>query len=213
MLSYGTMAKTDHLEIEIKIELGSFPDYLKLLGYLGPIDREEHQINAFFDSADRKLSKAGYALRVRVADRTGLVTLKSGKSQSEALAVRQEIESEIDIGLAHSIINGRTNLMEVEAEAMTVVREKFPKLKPQLITRFKNDRQVKQFSLGDHDVALEIDRTEFGDGSVDYELEIELDDESKFEPIMESLRHLFHTLAIELTGQPKSKFERALERE
>ena len=42
-----------HREIEIKLDLGSFTNYLKLLGFLGQIEHEELQQNGFFDSDDR----------------------------------------------------------------------------------------------------------------------------------------------------------------
>ena len=44
-------------EIEIKLDLGSFTNYLKLIGFLGHIEDEIKQINAFFDSNNRKLAK------------------------------------------------------------------------------------------------------------------------------------------------------------
>ena len=65
------------VEIEIKLQLGSFTDYLKLVGFLGQIESEEHQINGFFDTEDRRLAKGGWAFRVRAEDRRGLITLKS----------------------------------------------------------------------------------------------------------------------------------------
>lgn len=206
------MAVANDLEIEIKIQLGSFLDYLKLLGYIGPIDREEHHINAFFDSAERKLSQAGYALRVRATDRSGSVTLKSRGSRSDAMSIREEIIGEIDPGLARSVIGGQTDLMGLDTEPITIIREKFPKLKPILLLQFRNDRQIKHYRLADYDLDLEIDKTEFADGSIEYELEVELEDEIQFERVQDSLRHMFNTLAIPLVSQTRSKFERALER-
>ena len=60
-----TMTPPRNLEIEIKLQLESFPDYLKLVGFLGPIQDEDHHLNVFFDSSDRRLSKNGAALRLR----------------------------------------------------------------------------------------------------------------------------------------------------
>ena len=59
------MATAKNLEIEIKLQLSCFTDYLKLLGFLGPLDEARHQLNGFFDTADRRLSHEGWALRVR----------------------------------------------------------------------------------------------------------------------------------------------------
>ncbi len=206
------MATAGNLEIEVKIKLESFTDYLKLIGALGPIDREEHQVNAFFDSPERKLSQAGYALRVRSSDQQGSVTLKSLVSQSDAVATRREIIGEIAPGLARSLIFGQTDLMELDIEPVAIIREKFPGLRLSRLLQFRNNRQVKQYRLGDYDLALEIDKTEFADGSVEYELEIELDDESQFQPVQDSLRRMFNSLVIAFASQTKSKFERALQR-
>jgi inorganic triphosphatase YgiF len=206
------MATAENLEIEIKIQLESFADYLKLIGYLGSLDRLEHHLNAFFDSPDRKLSAAGYALRVRATDTAGSVTLKSRGSQSEAVAVRHEFIGEIGSGVAREVIRGRIDLMSLECAPIAIVREKFPDLKPILLLQFRNHRQFKRYFVGETEYDLEIDKTEFADGSIDYELEVELADETESEPVTAGLEKIFATLAMPFLPQTKSKFERALER-
>jgi adenylate cyclase class IV len=206
------MATAGNLEIEIKIQLGSFTDYLKLLGQLGPIEREEHHLNAFFDSPQRDLSEAGYALRVRATDCGGSVTVKSLVSQNEAVAVRKEVVGEIEASLARSLISGHTDLMSLSNPAIDQVRKDFPELQPMLLLQFRNDRQIKSYRFGDYDLDLEIDKTEFADGSVEYELEIELNDERQHELVENQVRKMFASLVIPFQNQTKSKFERALER-
>jgi uncharacterized protein YjbK len=206
------MATTGNLEIEIKIQLESFTDYLKLLGFIGPIDREEHHHNAFYDSPERELKQAGYALRVRSTDQSGSVTLKSTVSRTDSLAVREEIIGEIGSAMARRIIDGQADLMSLDVEPMIRVRREFPAFKPELMLQFRNERRVKRYLVGSCDFDLEIDRTEFADGSVDYELEVELSDRSQFEAVNDGLAKLFHTLMIPYVGQPHSKFRRALER-
>ncbi len=206
------MAMAENLEIEIKIQLESFTDYLKLIGYLGSIDHELDHLNAFFDSSDRKLSAAGYALRVRATDTSGSVTLKSRGSQSEVVAVRDEIIGEIGFGVAREVIDGRTDLMSLECEPIAIVREKFPDFKPTLLLKFRNHRKVKKYSLGETEYELEIDKTDYADASTDYELEVELSDESEAERVIAALRKIFDSLAMPFVPQTKSKFARALER-
>ena len=65
-------------EIEFKLNLGSFTNYLKLIGFLGKIEHEEYHVNAFFDSEDRRLAKAGWALRVRVENGRRGTTCRGG---------------------------------------------------------------------------------------------------------------------------------------
>jgi inorganic triphosphatase YgiF len=201
-----------HSEIEIKIQLESFMDYLKLLGYLGPIDRHEHHQNAFFDTPERQLGQAGYALRVRSTESSGSVTLKSLVSQVDALAVRQEIIGEVGAVMARAIIDGHADIMSLNVAPTTFLRTHFPKLAPVMILKFNNERQIKRYRLGEQELDLEIDRTEFSDGSVEYELEIELSDESHYRSVHDSIARIFHSLAIPLTTQTRSKFERALAR-
>ena len=208
----STMATAGNLEIEIKIQLESFTDYLKLLGYLGPIDREEHHHNAFFDSLEKELAGAGYVLRVRSTDQAGSITLKSSGSQRDALAVREEIIGEIGSVMARRIIEGHADLMTIETEPVVVVRRMFPDLKPQLMLQFRNERHVKRHRLGECDIEFEIDKTEFADGSNEYEIEVELADVDQFEPVNTCLMRLLHTLSIPYIAQTKSKFERALTR-
>ena len=206
------MANTGNIEIELKIRLDSFTDYLKLLGHIGPIDHTEHHHNAFFDSPERELSKAGYVLRVRSSDQSGSVTLKSAIPQTTILAVREEISGEVGSDAARRLIEGQADLMTLDVEPMIRVRHEFPSLKPRVTLKFRNERQVKRYRLGKHELNLEIDRTEFADGSTDYELEVELDDHSQFESVNAALERLFHCLVIPYEGQTKSKFERALAR-
>ena len=206
------MVAHSDLEIEIKIQLESFTDYLKLLGYLGPIDRHEHHQNAFFDTPERQLGQAGYALRVRSTESSGSVTLKSLVSQVDALAVRQEIIGEVGAVMARAIIDGHADLMSLNVAPTTFLRTHFPKLAPVLILKFSNERQIKRYRLGEQELDLEIDRTEFSDGSVEYELEIELSDESHYQSVHDSIARILHTLAIPLRTQTRSKFERALAR-
>ena len=105
-----TNAPTNNLEIEIKLRLGSFMDYLKLVGRLSPIDEETQHINGFFDTEDRRLAKGGWALRVRAESHRGLVTIKSIPTEAGMAVVRREIESEsIDVILFHPVTNGVDN--------------------------------------------------------------------------------------------------------
>jgi uncharacterized protein YjbK len=206
------MTTADHLEIEMKIRLASFMDYLKLIGHVGAIDREIHHINAFFDTPDRVLGKAGIALRVRATDESGSITLKSLQSQSDALAVRREVIAEIPAGEARSLIGGHSDLMVYDNEPVNEIRDTFPDISPLVLLKFRNTRQVKKYRLADRDLLLEIDKTEFADGSVEYELEIELEHESHFEHVREGLRRMFNSLAIPFEAETRSKFERALSR-
>jgi uncharacterized protein YjbK len=203
-------AGAPHREIEIKLNLDSFTNYLKLIGFLGRIEHEENHFNGFFDTEDRKLAKAGWALRVRAENKRGLITIKSIGSQPGVAVVREEVESEVPRGEAFDILELRRDVMEQAVIPVTYIKEKIGAVAVSRLVTFHNIRQKKLFKIGDHNYMLEIDKTEFNDGSVDYEMELELGDLTTLECIDDQLRKLFQSLDIPFERQTQSKLARAL---
>ena len=199
-------------EIEIKLNLGSFTNYLKLMGFLGQTEKEERHLNAFFDTEDRKLSAAGWALRVRAENHRGLVTIKSIAKETGSAFIRQEIEAEISRSEALDILALQVDVMDLPVLPVEYLTEKLGRLEVMILVKFENLRQKKFFKIADYTYLLEIDKTEFGDGSVDYELEVELPDTSRLETVEDSLRRMFGSLSISFETQSESKFARALKR-
>lgn len=199
-------------EIEIKLNLGSFTNYLKLMGFLGQTEKEERHLNAFFDTEDRQLSKAGWALRVRAENHRGLITIKSIAKESGSAFIRQEVESEITRSKALDILALQSDVMDQPVLPVEYLIEKVGRLDVMILVKFENVRQKKFFKIADFNYLLEIDKTEFGDGSVDYELEVELPDISRVETVDDNLRRIFSSLAIPYQVQTESKFARALKR-
>ena len=198
------------VEIEIKVGLASFMDYLKLVGFLGQIESEDHHINGFFDSEDRQLAKGGWALRVRAEDSRGIITVKSIAKESGAAVIRQEIEAVISRALALELLALRQDILAQELMPIEFIRGKFPSVQLAKLIQFENTRQKKLFRIGDYNYLLEIDTTKYGDGSVEYELEVELNNPSLIETVEDHLRKLFLTLEIPFERQAESKFARAL---
>lgn len=201
-----------HREIEIKLDLGTFTNYLKLLGFLGQVEYEERHVNGFFDTEDRQLANDGWGLRVRTESTRGLVTLKGELSGPGPAKIREEIEAELPRGEAIDILNLRKDVMSLSNVPLDLVRKKWGEIKVAKLVNFENTRQRKPFRIGDHDYVLELDKTEFADGSVDYELELELPDESRVEIVEDKLRKLFASLDIPFTFQTESKLVRALKK-
>jgi len=215
MLIESTMGDSYDInkEIEIKLDLGSFTNYLKLVGFLGQFDREESQLNAFFDTEDHLLANSGWALRMRTDESDGYVTLKSRTSEHDEAAIRDELETVIDRQEAHDVVNLKRDIMELTAPTIAYVRENFgTDIRLAKLVHFENQRQHKSFRFGDYTYDLEIDTTRFSDGTVDYELEVELPDEAQVVIVNDRLRKLFGSLDIPFVPQEKSKFARALAR-
>jgi uncharacterized protein YjbK len=199
-------------EIEIKLDLGSFTNYLKLVGFLGQIEQEDRHINGFFDTEDHRLSKKGWAFRVRAENSRGLVTVKSIPAQEGLAIVRQEIEAEIPRGQALDIIKLTKDVMSIDTLPVGHVKQQIGNRSLTRLVMFENTRQRKVFKIADHSYLLEIDKTEYNDGSVDYELELELSDTRNLEVIEDQLRRLFQSLDIPFVHQSESKFHRALKK-
>lgn len=199
-------------EIEIKLDLGSFTNYLKLIGFLGRLDGEIRQRNTFFDTAQRHLMTAGWALRVRVEDDLGLLTAKGLHAEHGVAMVRQEIECEISRSQALSLAALDTPIMSLDMAPVNMIREAVGDAVLGVLVAFNNTRQYKSFHINDTDYRLEIDKTEFADGSCDYELEVELENEELIDPVAHGLRKLLESLEIEFVVSSETKFAKALTR-
>jgi uncharacterized protein YjbK len=203
---------TGNVEIEIKLNLGSFTNYLKLVGFLGNIDSEDRLVSAFFDTEDRRLAAGGWALRVRVHRDRGLVTVKGVPTETGSAVLRQEIEAEVPRSAALELVNLQHDVMSLSVEPVAFLTEKFSGLSLARLVRFTTQRQRKAFRIDEDTYVFEIDRTEFADGSVDYELEVELPDPQAISTVENYLRRLFTSLDIPFEKQGKSKLARALDR-
>jgi len=198
--------------IEIKLDLRSFTNYLKLIGFLGQVEKEERQLNAFFDTEDRKLAGVGWALRVRAENDRGLVTIKSISTEQGAAFIRQEMEAELTRSHAVEILALQKDVMGLDVLPIEYLKEKVGDIRVMVLVKFENVRQKKFFKIGDYTYSLELDKTEFNDGSVDYELEVELPDTNRLEAVEDALRKMFNSLDIPYERQAESKFARALQR-
>jgi uncharacterized protein YjbK len=201
-----------HREIEIKLDLESFTNYLKLMGFLGQVEHEDQHINAFFDTEDRQLAKAGWGLRVRAEGARGLVTLKGERGGTGPARIRDEIEAEVRRGEAMDVLNLRKDIMSFFIPPIDYVRKEWGDIKVAKLVHFESTRQKKPFRIGDYNYVLELDKTQFIDGSVDYELELELPDESLIVIVEDNLRKLFASLDIPFKLQTESKMVRALKK-
>ncbi|RKX24952.1 MAG: hypothetical protein DRP47_10600 [Candidatus Zixiibacteriota bacterium] len=201
-----------HREIEVKLNLGSFLNYLKLTGYLGQVDYQLSQVNCFFDTEDRLLSSKGWALRVRTEEQNGLVTLKSEVSSDTRVAIRNELEAPAPYDIATEIIQLKRDIFDLDIPPITYIKEQFGEIKLARLVRFENKRQRISFRLGNNSYDFDIDTTTFSDGSIDYELEVELSSEDLVDAANNDLRKLFTSLTIPFENQTESKLARALDR-
>jgi len=201
-------------EIEIKLDLQSEENYNKLIERFGIKVKPTRQENYFFDSANMDLSKNGWALRLRVEENKSSLTLKGKAAKSSGgLAIRDEIEVLIPDETAQKyVINGLKDA-NIPDEIAQIIR---PIVNPRdLIQKlyFVNNRYRVNFSGGDIDLLFEIDKTEYADGSIDYELEIELEDQLFYQKALGGITTFLDSVQIVSVFQKHSKFARALKKE
>ncbi len=207
------MSNSESREIELKFDLQSMENHSRLLEFLGRATSPALQENLFFDTPDRSLEKAGWAFRVRLEEQRAFITLKGRRSESpEGLAVRTEIESPLPLELALQFKTkgiSIENLPEKIADQLHRIAVTEPLT---LRLGFRNHRLAVPYPAGECELILEIDRTEFPDGSVDYELEVEIADEKLYERITGEITRLLERCNVPVVFQPKSKFQRAVEK-
>jgi len=202
-------------EIEIKLDLQNEENYLKLIDFFDAGGNSVRQSNYFFDTRDNALSSLGWACRIRIEDdRRAFMTLKGPREKSSVgPAVRTEIEEKMDLMRAGESIEHGMDISDLTDGLKQIPEAAIEDEKLSKKLSFENHRTSISYALADRSINLEMDRTVFSDGSIDYEVEIELAEMSTYESILEGIRNLFEELSIPVVIQSKSKYRRALEKE
>lgn len=207
------MTEINNTEIELKFDLQNESNYRKLLETVAIDSQPVRQSNRFFDTDDDLLETNRLALRLREEPQRSYFTLKGPRTASkEGLASREELESPADSTLIDSYLQEG-----ITAEQLPdIIRNRIKSLIKEKRLSFKlgfvNDRTAVPFRIDDIELTLEIDHTLFPDGSSDYELEIEISDESEYEKVREKVEEILRNCGISPRFQPKSKIKRAVER-
>ncbi|MCP4706138.1 MAG: CYTH domain-containing protein [candidate division Zixibacteria bacterium] len=198
-------------EIEIKLDLQKEENYTRLIERFKIAKKPTRQENYFFDSEDMTLSKNGWALRLRIEKDKSSLTLKGTTTQSSGgLAIRDEIEISIpdENGIKYSENGLRDS--NIPSEIASIIR---PIIKTSDLVQkvyFINDRFRINYSDDDIGLLFEIDKTEFSDGSIDYELEVELKDQLIYQKALGRITAFLDSVKIVTVFQKQSKFARAL---
>lgn len=172
-------------EVELKRLLVGDSAAEKLIGLLGAVAADKRQLNHVFDTADGRLRRQRYSVRLRFEDGCPILTAKGpGRRVSGDTAVRDEAEATIDERLARDILAGARDPVQVLRQRVPAgafeplwrgLAEARGGLPLETMGAFENRRRVVPVRLPSG-VALEveIDRTRFPDGHEDDEVEIEL---------------------------------------
>ncbi len=200
-------------EKEIKLNLISEENYRALLLHFNRFSETWVHKNYFFDTRDKVLLAHKWALRIRLIDNKALLTAKGpGIRKNEGLLVRPEIESEISKEEAAQAVSSGIKADMLPQEIGDVLDKYIKNSLLRTILTFETSRTVASLEIPDGLIRLEIDRTAFSDGSVDYEMEIELGSNITYDRAMASINELFALLQIPCSVQKQDKFVRALKK-
>jgi uncharacterized protein YjbK len=196
-----------HLEIELKWALSSTAHAQlerELIRFIGT-GRRLAQDNLFFDTQDRRLRRALLNLRIRRENDAILLTCKGKLPTGPAGAHQhQEWETWLNPSIWPQVEAG--NLLATELPLPPPVLAALSGAPLVALGGFHNDRLC--FDHPQHPVALLcLDRTDFGAGRIDYELEIESEHPADCSQLWQAQLNQWN---IPFVQQPITKFARYL---
>jgi len=216
-------------EIEFKFRVENEDALAAFARSLG-LEREHlvarRQQNTFFDSADGRLRDQGLALRLRVEDGHGTLTIKGkGVSHSEDGALTERFEAECTITRQEldAILAGslpplwclQRSRNEIVEDGVAYVLAALEGSDLVSLGSFENERTTLpavELEVGGRPerVVFELDRTAFPGGRIDCEIEAEISPEADFEEMGARLRALLARAGLEWRPAPP-KLARFLE--
>jgi len=204
---------SEPLEIELKFDLQCEENYLRMIEAFGGTAKRALQENLFFDTKNRSLEKAGWALRIRLEDDHAYVTLKGRQSNaSEGLAVRVEFKETMPFEAARVFRVQGITLEKLPAGISKPLKELIDDTRLEYRLGFENQRTTIPYKPGSTEYALEFDRTVFPDSSISYELEVESSDVKAYGIARTEIARLLENQGIPVKFQQFSKLRRAIDR-
>lgn len=190
-----------HLEQELKYRIAGPAEFEKVLRYLGPPTGVLDQCNHYFsDRPDRP--SPDWSLRVRQEDELFELTFKLGKKQVQGYFEATEVECPVDEQQVEELLTQPVWSETLwELPPLQRLREEFGVQRLVLLGSLRNRRHVCPQSGG---WVAELDITDYPQGRVDYELEVETAEVAAVQQALEPVAHY-------LSPQSKTKFRRFLE--
>ena len=194
------------MEKELKYKLLSESDYNKLREYL---DKESsgtilQQKNFYYDTEEMLLLKHNAILRARIENEKVIITFKQQKGKKQGYFISDEIENNVSLEDINRVFSGKIPIIELCGDNRENVEKLLENKELNLTGTFQNKRIVYYID----DIKLELDKINYGNGIVDYEIETESEDEKK---VREYLDTLLQSLSVRYQLQDKTKYRRFLE--
>lgn len=192
---------SQHLEQELKYRIAGQVEFEKVLQFLGPVTEVLEQCNYYFsDRPDRP--SPDWSLRVRQANQLYELTFKLGKKQTGGYFQSTEVECPIDAEQVEELLSQPVWSESLwELPPLERLRREFGVGRLVLLGSLRNQRHCCPQKAG---WVAEMDITQFPQGRVDYELEIETAEVAAVEAALQPIAGF-------LRPQTKTKFRRFLE--
>ena len=199
------------MEQELKYRLKDVEAYDKLAQALGKEASRVLQTNHYFDDQESSVQRAGgSAVRIRHEQEDGRelweLTFKVGRHQADGYFQALELNQTLEHSQAESLLRGGAWPDEIWKSApMAEFERMFGRREMQPLGCSRNLR--RRYPL--YGETVELDRTEFPDGSVDFEVEIETD---KPREATMKIALVAQRAGVELLHQQSTKFRRFMQR-
>lgn len=197
------------MEQELKLALARPADLARLLGALPEPRAVIRQFNHYMVCPENRTSEAKVMVRLRVEDRgdltTSCLTLKRRIRAQDGVFLSWELEEAMPMEQTRAVLDGDQDLMAVDHEGTRWLAQELDVRSLDRQGSLINVRHVVDFE----GYVLEIDRSEFPDGSVDVEIEIETEDPAGARRVVASLAT---DEGIALSEQTLGKYTRYLQR-
>ena len=206
-----TSCKSDQYEIEIKLIIPSPAMMEALVCELRPEISCKKQVNYYFETADCLLKRNRILCRVRVEDEQITLGVKypdpDGKEWINSAHRLVEKEVLLSNSTWKDIKAGNISLADVDAEPVNALKKQFGFKRLIMQGESINLRRSFRCIVEDKTFIIQLDRTFFPDGSEDFELEAEINEDEVV--LMETfLRNLFAKQNIPWKIQRLSKVAR-----
>ena len=195
------------MEKELKYKILNEDDYIDVFNALKKKSKFTVSIqeNHYYDTENMLLLMNNSILRGRIEQEKVLITFKKQKDVNEGYFVSEEIEEICDLGTFQKVLTGEKYILDIlGSECRKIIENIIGNSKLILIGKSETERRTFYYE----DMKFELDKTNFGKGFIDYEIEVESFNEKE---ARNKLNALFRKLKIQYQIQEKTKYQRFLE--
>lgn len=194
------------VERELKFLIPNEAAYQNLKELLGAPQRTLRQVNYYLDSKDRQVARSRSMVRIRDENGRAVLTYKRQLAHRSGYLECEEHEEEVPAGWVAELQQGHVPEELWIREPLRRLAQDLGSCGLGLVGTITNERGCYPLAGGE---VAELDRTEFSDGGVDFELEVETE---RPEQVGQIVRELFQRAGAPLRPQPLTKYRRFLDR-